>query len=88
MVPPKGAYRALLAGTQYADVRLALTSQPMSGVIVRRDLISGVVETLRSVGGEIAEHYINMVTTGASVPVIVAPAPDRYWAPGELFLRS
>lgn len=88
MVPTPGAYRTLLSGTQFAHVRLAIAACPMTGVTVRRDMTDGIVAALRGVGGDVADHYVRGLSSGECVPVVELGGPEKYWSPGELFLRS
>lgn len=88
MVPASGSYLPLLANSEYAHVRLAIAARPMSGVQVRHDLVDGLVSVLRGVGGDVADHYVRGLSSGECVPVVELGGPEKYWSPGELFLKS
>lgn len=93
-----GAYResevlARLKDRGVADLvangaRLALTTQPMTGVTRRPDLSERFAEAYAALGDEVGRHYAGQLRSGQCVPVFPHSGPDRIWAPGELFMRS
>lgn len=85
-----GEYRQLLKGTEYEDVRLALTHRPIVGMIERPDLIKPMLELFDSLEGPVAKKYADMLRAGGCMPVAYTN-PDgttKIFGPGELFLRS
>jgi hypothetical protein len=93
-----GAYReaavlARLRDRAVADLvakgaRLALTSQPMTGVTRRPDLSAKFADAYAALDDEVGHHYAGQLRSGQCVPVFPHEGPDRVWAPGELFMRS
>lgn len=93
-----GTYRALLVeGARRLKVslpgglRLASAAYPIVGMTERLDLVEDVVRCLQESGADelVIDHYVRQLRGGVCVPV--APKEDganKYWAPGELFLRS
>lgn len=79
---PEDIAKAIRAG----GLRIALTAQPMTGVVRRPDLS----ERLAAAYGAIAEtaKYAAGLRDGSMVPIVEKESGDRYWAPGELFMRS
>lgn len=74
-----------LASAIRGGLRIGLTNQPMVGVRLRRDM-SDEMATAYEAAGE--QKYASGLRSGAMVPLVPSAGPDRYWAPGELFLAS
>jgi len=86
-IPPPGYYRDHLPA-EYQALRLARTDRPITGMVHRADLAGEIASHFDSVENEHAPYYAQALRDGRLVPVAYPPASDRYWAPGELFLRS
>ena len=87
--PPTGYYRRLLPeGLQH--IRLALTSQPMTGVEKHPGIIEEMAAYFDRQDDEHAAYYANGLRTGAMVPVtpLSQPLKQEVWPPGELFMKS
>ncbi len=67
-------------------LRIALTGQPKVGVVRRPDLKDRLVQAYAGIPG--MEKYAQGLTNGGMVPVVEVQAGERYWAPGELFMKS
>lgn len=67
-------------------LRIALTGQPMVGVVRRPDLREKLAEAYGAIAG--AGKYATGLRDGSMVPVVENAGGDRHWAPGELFMRS
>lgn len=65
---------------------IALTGQPMTGVVRRPDLSQHMADVYSDIDG--MGKYVQGLTDGSMVPVIPQAGPDRVWGPGELFFRS
>ena len=78
-LPPK------LSAAIRNGLRIGLTSQPMTGVVIRRDMADDMA-TAYAAAGE--NRYADGLRSGAMVPLIPLSGPDRYWAPGELFFTA
>jgi len=85
--PPTGHYRKLLPAN-HQDVKLAFTDQPMTGVVRRPDLVVSLVTHFKTLSDSHAAYYAEGLRDGTIIPVTVAAAADKIWAPGELFLTS
>jgi len=78
-LPPK------LATAIRGGLRIGLTNQPMTGVVLRRDMADEMAAAYEAVG---EPRYADGLRSGAMVPLVPVSGPDRYWAPGELFFKS
>lgn len=68
-------------------LRIALTAQPMAGVVRRPDLRERLATAYGAIAG--MEKYARGLADGSMVPVVALDAGgDRIWAPGELFFKS
>ena len=87
MKPPTGYYRQLMP-SHLSEVRIAIASQPMTGV-TRIDP-APVLEALRDSDDDHAPYYINGLEDGTFIAVVENRSwgVDKHWAPGELFLKS
>jgi hypothetical protein len=81
-----GEYRSLLAAS-HPEVRLALTNQPIIGMVVRKDLTPSIIQVLAASKEKVAERYINGLRDGSMVPV-TEQTSNKVWQPGELYLTS
>jgi hypothetical protein len=70
---------------QEGGLRIALSSQPMSGVVKRPDLAVRMAEEYGKIEG--TRKYATGLRDGSMVPVVDVSA-NRAWAPGELFFKS
>jgi len=52
----------------------------------RPDLKDRLVQAYAGIPG--MEKYAQGLTNGGMVPVVEVQAGERYWAPGELFMKS
>ena len=87
--PPTGYYRKLLP-EELAHLRLALTSQPMTGVVKHEEIAQELAAYFDRHEDEHAAYYADGLRSGAMIPVTPlsqAMKPGQ-WAPGELFLKS
>jgi hypothetical protein len=87
--PPTGHYRRLLPeGLQH--IRLALTSQPMTGVKKHLGIVEEMAAFFDKSDDEHAAYYAAALRSGAVIPVtpLSQPLKSGTWAPGELFLKS
>jgi hypothetical protein len=87
--PPTGHYRRLLPeGLQH--LRLALTSQPMTGVEKHAELSAPLAEYFDTSDDEYAAYYARGLRAGTMIPVtpLSQPLKQGTWSPGELFLKS
>ena len=82
MKPQPGYYRNLLSDK---NVRIAFTHTPMYGV-TRIDNTK-VLEELKQSTDEYAQYYINGLQNGEMVTIVENSYSDRYFAPGELYLK-
>lgn len=86
--PPKGHYRNLLP-SHLSHIRLALTNQPMTGVKkIPQAQQDDLITFFDDHPDQYAKHYANGLRTGSMVAIVENSAPDTYWRPGELFLKS
>ncbi|VGO13407.1 hypothetical protein PDESU_01964 [Pontiella desulfatans] len=87
--PPTGYYRQLLPA-ELQHIRLALTSQPMTGVEKHPGIAEEMAAYLDKSDDEYAAYYANGLRTGAMIPVtpLSQPFKQGHWAPGELFMKS
>ena len=83
MKPQPGYYRNLLTDK---NVRIAFTHTPMYGV--SRIDNAKVLEELENSTDQYAQYYIDGLRSGEMVTIVENPHSDRYFAPGELYLRS
>ena len=67
-------------------LRIALTAQPMTGVVRRPDLTDLLSKAYAGIPG--MARYAEGLKKGGMVPVVEIAGGDRHWAPGELFMRS
>lgn len=74
-----------LANAIRSGLRIGLTNQPMTGVTIRRDMADEMAAAYEAAG---EQRYADGLRSGAMVPLKPSCGPDRYWTPGELFLRS
>jgi hypothetical protein len=84
--PPTGYYRRLLP----ENLRIALTSQPMTGVTRHPGLSGPLAEHFNQLDDEHAAYYAEGLLAGTMVPVTPLPqsgVPDK-WVSGELFFKS
>ena len=97
-MPKPGAYRLPLregAELRKSEIphrlKLALTDIPMTGVVLRRDLVEEVCACLEAVKDrfeDVVPYYIEGLREGKIIPVMPVSGPEYVWAPGELFFRS
>ena len=87
--PPKGYYRQLLPD-QLAHLRLALTSQPMTGVERHAELSTPLAEYFDRQEDAHAAYYARGLRAGTMIPVVPLSQISKpgSWAPGELFMKS
>lgn len=67
------------------NLRIALANQPMAGVVARPELSADMAIAYEAAG---ERKYANGLRSGSMVPITVPSRTQKYWAPGELFLRS
>jgi hypothetical protein len=87
--PPTGHYRRLLPeGLQH--LRLALTSQPMTGVEKHPRIAEEMAAYFDKQDDEYAAYYAAALRAGDVIPVtpLSQPLKQGTWAPGELLLKS
>lgn len=78
---------AELAGMiRTGGLRIALTGQPMVGVVRRPDLKDRLAAAYGAIPG--MDKYAKGLSDGSMVPVVEMNAGDRVWGPGELFFKS
>jgi hypothetical protein len=87
--PPTGYYRKLLPKEQQ-HIRLALTSQPMTGVEKHLGIVEEMAAYFDTSDDEHAGYYAAALREGTVIPVtpLSQPLKQGTWAPGELFLKS
>lgn len=87
--PTAGYYRQLLPA-EMAHIRLALTSQPMTGVEKHTGIVEEMAAYFDRLDDPHAAYYANGLRSGAMVPVtpLAQPLKQGTWAPGELFFKS
>ena len=67
------------------ELRIALTSTPIQGAVMRPDLIESLAEAFRKVS---MRYYLGLIN-GDMIPVeIPAMAAPKVWGSGELFFNS
>ena len=74
-----------LADAIRGGLRIGLTSQPMAGVTLRRDLAGEMADAYEAAG---EERYATGLRSGEMVPLVPITRINRYWKPGELFILS
>lgn len=68
-------------------LRIALASQPMTGVVPRPDLSERLAAAYGAIAG--MEKYARGLADGSMVPVgVPRGGGSKTWAPGELFFKS
>ena len=66
-------------------LRIALTNQPMTGVMRRPDWTDKLIEAYDKIG---LTKYSEGLRSGSMIPVWPVEGPDRYYPPGFLFFNS
>ncbi len=66
-------------------LRIGLTNQPMSGVLLCRDLTEPLAEAFDAIG---QTKYADGLRNGSMVPLMPMHGPEKVWAPGELYMKS
>jgi len=68
------------------ELRIALTSKPIQGAVMRPDLIKSLAKALEPCS---EKHYLGLLN-GSMVPVEIPSTPPvkPSWASGELFFNS
>lgn len=65
--------------------RIALTSKPINGALIRRDLSTEWARAYREIG---LLRYADGLSNGSMVVVEPEHCGNKCWVPGELFLKS
>lgn len=73
-----------LASRIRSGLRIGLTSQPMIGVEVRRELIEPLAIAFAAIG---QDKYADGLRSGTMLP-LEPVGSNKVWAPGELFFNS